>query len=292
MTTTRTLPMLAQSIDVTELPAYVKDNNYVAQLKADGHRLIVQVDEGIITVLNRRGMPKTSGVSHALLAQFEGFGPGRWLFDGELIGAQFVLFDAIALGDTLTPASTFTERYDVLRVLYERVWQPDPKIVILLPVAVTADEKLALIAQAEKEQREGIMLRHVNGVYWPGGRSPHLKKCKFTRDIDAIITAVGIDGKDNVEVSLIDPDNDRIVPIGRVTSIGKFTLENGKRVPPALLDVWEVRFLGTYNPTAPRLYQPRLMRKRTDKVMSECLIDQLDNTFIDRDLTEKTRADM
>lgn len=285
--TTRTVPMLAQSVDLSDLPRYIKDPQWVAQLKADGHRLIVSVDEGVVSVLNRQGQPKTTGISHKLMAEFEGFTTGLWLFDGELIGSQLVLFDMIAAASLLDPLAPFSKRYHALRTLCDEVWQPDPKVVALLPVAHSTYEKLALVAKAEAEQREGIMLRHVNGVY-RAGRSPHLLKCKFTREADCIITKVGVDGKENVEVSLLDPQRNRVVPVGRVTSIGK--RDNGK--PPALLEVWEVKFLYVVDPTAPRLYQPRLMRKRTDKEMSECLIDQLDHAYTDKDLSDKIRKEM
>lgn len=278
-------PMLAESIALDQLPEYVRNPEWVAQFKADGHRLLITVEEGAVTALGRNGQAKVSGLSHKLLGQFEAFDKGFWVFDGELIGSQLILFDIVHAGQYVDPKTPFGERYKVLETLYRDVWQPDPKVIGLLPVARTPDEKLKLVRQAENEQREGVMLRHVNGTYRSGARSSHLLKCKFTKEADCIVSALGVDGHDNVELALLDPAGDRVVRVGRASAIGK-------RPKPQVGDVWEVRFLYVVDPQAPRLYQPRLVRKRTDKDMSECLFGQLEHCYTDKDLADKVRSEM
>jgi hypothetical protein len=287
-------PMLAESIALTDLPTYIRDDQWVAQLKADGHRLLVQVEDGQVSALGRNGQPKMSGLSHKLLSQFEIFDQGKWVFDGELIGSQLVLFDLLYAGQYCTPDRPFSERYQVLTTLYFQVWKPDPNVVGVLGVATGADAKLALVREAEQEQREGVMLRHVTGQYRHGARSSHLLKCKFTKEADCIIYDLNTNGHENVELVLLDPEGkfppapgypEGILPVGSASAIGK-------RPKPEKLDVWEVRFLYVVDPDRPRLYQPRLMRKRTDKDLPECLVDQIATAFTDKNLADKVRAEM
>jgi ATP-dependent DNA ligase len=277
--------MLAESISLGDLPTYIRDDQWVTQLKADGHRLLIRIEDGKVEALGRNGQAKVSGLSHKLLGQFEIFDKGLWVFDGELVGSQLILFDVVHAASYCDPATPFTERYRVLSTLYKDVWKPDPAVIGLMPVAVGPDAKLAMVRSAEQEQREGVMLRHVGGTYRGGGRSPQLLKCKFVKESDCIILRVGDDGKDNVTLALLDPANDTVVEVGRASAIGK-------RPKPEPLDVWEVKYLYVVDPANPRLYQPRLVRKRTDKALAECLIDQIAGHYTDKDLADKVRENM
>jgi hypothetical protein len=286
--------MLAESITLADLPKYIRDDQWVAQLKADGHRLLINVEDGQVSALGRNGQPKMSGLSHKLLSQFEMFDKGKWVFDGELIGSDLVLFDLVYAASKCDPTTPFSERYFILKTLYQEVWKPDSSVITLLPVHAGADKKLALVRDAEQEQREGVMLRHNTGQYRSGGRSSHLLKCKFTKEADCIIYDTNTNGHENVELVLLDPEGKfpaaagypaGILPVGSASAIGK-------KPKPEKLDVWEVRYLYVVDQDRPRLYQPRLMRKRTDKDLPECLVDQIANAFTDKNLVDKVRSQM
>jgi hypothetical protein len=75
------------------------------------------------------------------------------------------------------------------------------------------------------------------------------------------------------------------LPVGSASAIGK-------KPKPEKLQVWEVRFLYVVDQDRPRLYQPRLMRLRTDKEIQECLVDQIANAFTDKNLADKVRSEM
>lgn len=278
-------PMLADSIKFDDLASYIVNPSWVAQLKADGQRLVVTVEDGVVSAIGRDGQEK-NGLTHKLLGQFEPFDVGRWVFDGEIISGQLHLFDLIEGGAHVTQLSPFSDRWLALSILYRELWKPDPAVVSLLPVAVTETEKLGLVQTAADEKREGIMLRNLNGQYLWGRRSSHLLKCKFTKEVDAIVLRVGDEGKENVTLGLIDPDGDRIVEIGRASAIGK-------KPTPQPMDVWEVTYLYVVAPENPRLYQPRLVRKRDDKELSECLFSQLDHAYTNKVIDlEKNRKKM
>lgn len=279
--------MLAESANIADLGRYVNDDMWWAQIKADGHRFLIEIEDGKVTVLNRAGMPKVTGVSPVILRCFEPFDEGHWIFDGELVGSRLLIFDLPVAGSLVGPKSDFQGRFHALQLLFSE-WQPDPTRVELLPCAKTPDEKLALAKSAQAEQREGIMLRHRALMYAPGRRSSMLLKVKFVKEADCIIHEIGSDGHDNVSLTLLDPERKYsgtgIVNVGNASAIGK-------KPKPQVGDVWEVRFLYVVDRAKPRLYQPRLMRKRTDKALHECLVDQIDNAFTDKDLQLKTRGE-
>lgn len=280
-------PMLAESANIADLPKYVNDDNWWSQIKADGHRFLIEIIDGKVSVLNRSGMPKTTGVSPVILRCFDPFDAGHWVFDGELVGSRLLIFDLPIAGALVGPNSTFEQRYRALQLLFNE-WQPEPTRVELLPCAKTPDEKLALAHTAQHEQREGVMLRHRSGVYAPGRRSSFLLKVKFVKEADCIISDVGTGGHDNVSLTLLDPKREYsrtgIVNVGSASAIGK-------KPKPEVGDVWEVRFLYVVDPKRPRLYQPRLIRKRDDKGLDECLIDQIALAFTDKELQLKNRSD-
>lgn len=278
--------MLADSIQSkADLPDFIRDDNWGESWKVDGDRFLVEVNDGVLVVYGRSGQPKVSNIPFAVLGEFQTTFPlGRWVFDGEMVGRQLILFDLPVAGELVTVNSPFADRYEALHLLMAE-WKPDPANIVALPVVRSAADKEAMLKEAQDQHREGVMFRHWGGLYKEGGRSRHLLKYKFVKECDAIISAVGVDGHENVVLSLLDLEGDgRIVEIGRASAIGK-------KPTPALGQVWEVNFLYVIDPIHPRLYQPRLMRLRTDKAMEECTFDQLADAYTDRNYTDKTRRD-
>lgn len=284
-------PQLALNIeDPKAIDSYIADPNFVMQLKADGDRYLVEVNDGQVMVFNRAGMPKVSNLSYSILAQFATFSTGLWTFDGEYVNNKLLLFDLVNAGSQCTPKTPFGERYFVLQHLMKQ-WQPDPTYVELLPIASTEVEKKAMYRQAKEDQREGVILRNVHGIYRPAMRHRDLIKVKFVSTIDAIITAVNQRGHENVTVSLIDPVKGAVVEVGSVSARGK---KGPDGQPPQEGEIWEIKFLYCVEPKAPRLYQPRLMRRRStlaeqdaktaEKYLHECLLDQLDNAYTNRNI--------
>ncbi len=90
---------------------------------------------------------------------------------------------------------------------------------------------------------------------------------KFVRELDAHVVEVATStGKQNAALAVYD-DEGNAVAIGKVSTIGKGSVKVG--------DVVEVRFLYT---VGDRLFQPRIVRVRTDKTGPECSARQLEGT--------------
>lgn len=280
----RIRPMLATGIDEAEFHALVADDDWIAQYKHDGDRLVVVIDDGAISVLNRQGEAKVRGITAALLAPFTALHRGRWIFDGERVDRVLVLFDLIDARsadhdavwvDATTP---FRRRYEVLAIALNAILDPSATIAdhgVVHTIAsnfVGASAKLRAYAQARTAQREGLILRDQRAPYDLGRRSTHLLKRKFTHTVDLVVSELAT-AKESATLTVSNALGDSIV-VGSASMIGKG--------PVVVGEVWEVEFLYVIDPAHPRMVQPRLLRRRTDKAAHECTIDQFAVTGTNR----------
>jgi ATP-dependent DNA ligase len=259
-------PMLAVTAEPGQLETYLTQDQYVAQLKLDGDRFVVQVVDGVVQVFNRQGVPKTSNVAESVLAPLRQLSEGRWVFDGEIIGRKLWLFDLLDAGGHLGADAEFRDRHTALTAVLSTL-KPDETSIGLLGYVSGTAAKRELLATAEADNREGIIFRDAEAAYQPGRRSSGLLRVKFLREVDAHVVEVATStGKQNAALAVYD-DTGTAVAIGRVSTIGKGTIKVG--------DVVEVRFLYT---VGDRLFQPRIVRVRSDKIGAECSARQLEGT--------------
>lgn len=260
--------MLAQEVDAAKLDRYIKSDEWIFQQKLDGERLLVTIENGEVLTFNRKGEPKGKAINPNVLREFIGMPEGVW-FDGELVGdvlanAVFWLFDlplapgAVALDDPLE------FRLDVLDSFFAG-WQPRPWV-RLLPRAESPSDKAVLAKRLEAAGAEGVMLKHRTSPYQPFHRSRWCLKAKYVKEIDCIVSRIGVDGKESACLAVVtqkgkaDP-----FEIGKCSLIGKPPVNVG--------DVVTVRYL--YATDDNRLYQPRLIRVRDDKAALDCDVSQL-----------------
>lgn len=267
-------PMLASVQSEEIVTRAMNDSSWMAQYKYDGDRVVIEVTNGEIRVLNRQGLEKTKNVGVDHLLPFSALHAGRWVFDGEVVGRTLVLFDLITVSDGkqswIDERIEFGRRYLVLKIIAKALGiphaekaSPDEPVVIA-PVAVSKNEKVLFLSNAISQQREGIILRHVCGPYESGRRSSTLIKHKLIKDADVIITDLHAT-KDSATLSVYGPDG-QLVEVGAASTIGKGAVTIG--------DVWVVTFLYVTDPLYPRLFQPRLVKMRSDKMATECTLDQ------------------
>jgi ATP-dependent DNA ligase len=267
-------PMLASVQPAEAVAAAMDSDDWCAQFKYDGDRVVIEIDNGEIRVLNRQGQAKVRNVGPAHLSPFSALHSGRWVIDGEVVGRTLVCFDLVVATDGVhtwaRESTTFPDRHHALVTLAEVLGIPavaaaaEGSPVVLAPIAVTAQTKADMLAAAVTEQREGIVLRHRGGTYESGRRSTTLVKHKLIRDADVVVTALH-PVKDSAELSVHDAAGN-LVQVGTASTIGRGAVEIGQ--------VWVVTFLYVSNPEHPRMVQPRLIRRRHDKAPAECLLDQ------------------
>lgn len=251
-------PQLATEIELQRVVRYVEDPNYAVEQKVDGHRLLLTNSSGHTEAIGRNGTryghDLPIGLRHLSI-------PEGWAVDGELVGSNLHLFDALPLDQSDLPLSA---RRDFLEQMVRIL---NSARVHVVPQAREVHDKARLIQRVIREHCEGVVIKHLDAGY-TFGRSDTWLKAKITATLDAIVLAVRDDGKESMALGVYD--HGTLVDVARASLIGK---ERRELILPG--DVVEVRYLYAADPDRPRLIQPRMLRKRRDKVASECSIDQL-----------------
>lgn len=268
-------PMLADEIGAqpTQLDRavqpFLSNPEWAVEQKVDGHRVLIEVVEGKVTAIGRDGQPKANEVPRRVLDEFRVFTTGTWVFDGELLGGVLYVFD-MPLVDIpaaqVTPGNPLRVRRQVLEGFFDK-WQPGPTV-RLLEQFRDPEDKAAAYLRFREANVEGVMLKDLGAKYRiDGRRSRGVLKAKFVNSLDCFVTDLNMGGKENAELSVFDGNGDQVM-IGRCSLLGKPAV--------AMWTVVEVRYL--YATADHRLFQPRLLRTRTDKTPDECLVTQLKYT--------------
>lgn len=276
------IPTLAEPLPESKLEKLLCDDNWRGEVKVDGERLLVHVDEGNVTPVNRKGATTTLP-SREIAQAFASLTSGTWAFDGEVVNYKFHVWDMPVAGTAIDPSQPYEQRRSVLEAFMSR-WDMGDSIK-LLPSYRGEAEKRDLLQRVRDHNGEGIMLKDVRAPYISGKRTDYIRKVKFWKSVDVIISDTRIDGKDNAMMQLICPGGEcghrkcnGLVPIGTVSTIGKGAVQKN--------DVFEVKFLYVVDRSEPRLYQPSILKKRDDKGLEECTIDQLDTCFTNKAVLE------
>lgn len=270
-------PMLAKQANVTDLGPYLTDSGWWMQQKLDGHRvmLVGGGPDAPPSTLTRNGTPYTRGLPAALRDVRLPGRPGQWVLDGELVGDVFYAFDVPITRDT-NMNYQLIDRYPELVSAVRWIGH---KNVRLVPMARFQEDKVRLAETALREGYEGLVLKRRHSQYVNGGRTDDWLKVKFVATVDCVVLGVRDDGKDSVRLGLHGPSSGafgtgvksrdvKLHDVGRASLIGK-----EKNGTIAVGDVIEVRYL--YVGAGNRLYQPTILKKRTDKKPEECTTGQL-----------------
>lgn len=255
-------PQLALEATVTSLEAFILDNNLAFEQKLDGNRVMLMFVDGAAPVPLTRGGRLYSKSIPKLVSDLR-MPEGTWVIDGELVNKAYWAFD-LPLSPATDATMSLRQRRAALLTLIKTLRLPG---LDLVPQAVTRDEKIALAKRALERNFEGLLVKRLDSRYHSGGRNDSWLKVKFTATVDVIVTDVRADGKDSVGYAVLDSKG-KLRDLGRASLIGK---EKQAQILPG--DVLEVRYL--YVGANGRLYQPTIMRKRTDKFANECTDAQL-----------------
>jgi bifunctional non-homologous end joining protein LigD len=261
------IPQLAKSAEVTSLESFIHDERWVMEQKLDGNRILL-MSPGMDmppTAITRNGNLYSKKIPTAV--QNFRFPEGEWVLDGELVGDTYWVFDMPvfpAPAGIPTPLPLWARRA-ALETFMDSVASPFR----LVPQAKDREDKIALADQALANNFEGLLLKKADSPYRSGGRTEEWLKVKFVSTADVIVMGVRTDGKDSVDLGLVNAeDRGAVIPVGRASLIGK---EKAGLIQMG--DVLEVRYL--YTGAGGRLYQPTILRKRTDKFPHECDTAQL-----------------
>lgn len=269
-------PMKISHASESQLSEVLYDPFWIMQQKMDGARVLArysQAREGGFEFLSSMGKPlKYAAATQHLDALREELDmlnhvldTREVVLDGELmLDGTFYVFDvpmfhsdAMLIG----PTTPLTAR---LRHLSGFMGLPTSEgLVRSLPVFQDISEKHDAFEQFKEAGVEGAIFKYGAGEYLTdGSRAKNQLKYKFVKDADVVILERDRMGTKNAILGVHD-DNRDLVEIGSCSMIGKPDLQPG--------DVALVKYLYW---TGAAMIQPRLVEQRTDKLPTECDLEQ------------------
>jgi bifunctional non-homologous end joining protein LigD len=112
---------LLNPIDESEALKLINDDNWCAQEKFDGRRLLLEKKGEAIHGINRRGL--IVGLPSPVVVAAQGFN-GDFILDGEGIGDRLHVFDMLALdGENLRSKSYQERTAALLNLLASAAWK-------------------------------------------------------------------------------------------------------------------------------------------------------------------------
>lgn len=259
------VPQLADTVPKMELAAHLDNPAWVAQRKLDGDRMAIRITDGTVEVLNRHGQPKTTNITAGIVATFSPLKTGTWAFDGEVVGQRLHLFDMPHADGYVDQHSGFDRRHAALEAAVGAL--DSPHVAVLSHTGGDPGAKRELLDQVKAEKGEGIILRRADAQYRHGTRGAGLLKHKFTNGAETFVHSVD-PTKESVTLAVRDRSG-VVRVVGKASTIGK---TEGRAFAQG--DVVEVEFAHVLDPANPVMVQPRITRRRTDKLADECSLDQ------------------
>ncbi len=237
------------------------DDNYAAQQKFDGKRIILAVDRSSITAHNRSGL--VCEISRNILdqaKQLQGIAP--LILDGEWLNQTkaFHAFDLLEVDGTDIKRLPFSERQDQLDRILSIAGLPSIQSV---RTEYRQAGKLTLLQTIHDHNLEGVVLKAKHSPY-KVGRQPDQFKYKFTAVSSFVIT--GLNEKQSVSLGAFD-ENHRLVNCGDVKIRNRyFKVSEGMII--------DVRYMHAFRQSH-LVYQPRMIAIRDDLQPEACTLSQL-----------------
>lgn len=237
-------PMLLTAADETMLGKFLKDDDWVAQQKMNGKRIVIERHNGTTVGYNRKNQecPIPQTVVKDLSDQ------ENLLLDGEMVGGVFHVFDALVLENKPVVGHSYTKRCDLLVDFFN---DNSFDYIKRVPHAFGLKGKKNLVDQLQKENQEGIVFKHVDAAYTPGKIENLAKaiavKIKFYREDS--FEVISWNQKSSIEIGAYDK-NGNLVSVGNVTVPAKYAKQ--------IVNGYVVRVRYLYATKANQLFQPVL----------------------------------
>jgi bifunctional non-homologous end joining protein LigD len=166
---TGVLPQLLNPVEEADVDRLVADDEWWAQPKFDGRRVLVLKEASTVTGTNRTGL--TIALPEPVAAAVSSVPADRCLLDGELVGDVYHCFDLLNVGGEDLRDEPYARRYDAALDLVDAVPHDALRYA---ETAVTAARKRQLVDRLRREDAEGVVFKRRLARYThgrPAGRS-------------------------------------------------------------------------------------------------------------------------
>jgi bifunctional non-homologous end joining protein LigD len=256
-------PQLLNPIERDQIEPYLLDDSWIGQVKFDGERVMVRATRTCVEGINRKGQVRPLPLELVTVIQDLPLGDRPTVIDGELIGTYYCAFDLLMHDGEDLCAQTTLQRHARLSALIG----PAPNPIHLARCAESTQEKRAMLARAEADGEEGMVLKRKTAPYTPGrpNSGGDALKAKFCETASCRVAAVHGDRR-SIALEVIDGT-------GAWIGVGNCTVPPNQPVP-AQAAIVEVRYL-YFTGLGGSLVQPVLLHARTDIDAAECHLNQL-----------------
>ena len=264
---TGNLPQLLNAVDEVELLALLSDDSIVMQEKMDGVRAMLQLQNGKITLSNRKGLeiPCPERIAQTILAA-QSQGLKQFILDGELIGNTFHGFDALEIDGVCVRSTGFSKRFEKAQAIFNLMRDIDGDVIKAVHV-MSYGEKKAWFERFKTQGAEGVVLRNAQATYKVGrpNSGGDALKFKFVDTATVRISKVS-EGKRSVSMEVLT-EKDQWIDVGNVT------IPSNQDIP-TVGELAEVRYL--YRTSAEgALFQPVFLGTRNDLAEDDAKESQL-----------------
>ena len=253
--------VLLNPIGQDEAEKLIDNDDWTIQHKLDGVRFMLGKEAAGRSPygINRKG--KRVSVPTVIWNVVTNF-DDSFFIDGELIGETFHVFDILEYRGECLRKKSLIERMKYLKTLFKYI---ESENIIRTPIYVKKEEKREAYENLIKENKEGVVFKHIDAHYNVGrpASGGNYLKYKFYSTCSCIVT--DINKKRSAAIGLYK--GKKLVKAGNVTIPVNFDVPN-------VGDVVEVKYLYARKQSG-ALYQPIYLGKRTDINPEECQQTQL-----------------
>lgn len=263
--------MLLNEIPVERAAQLIEDNDWLLQPKWDGIRCRIGkvTGSGEVGAISRTGRPIT--LPWPIVEFVSSSFPQTVVFDGELVGESYVVFDLLKEGEQCYWERTAEYRSQSLAALFKKL-EGQARPVSPTVTAYTREQKANLYRALLATGVEGSVFKHKAWAYTAGRSSNHALgialKYKFVH------SASVISGGQRANVSARTGEQKRSVTMHLFdgTAVGSVTIPPNKAIPPKG-QVVEVRYLYRHD-IGGDLVQAVYLHPREDVKPEDCTAKQ------------------
>jgi bifunctional non-homologous end joining protein LigD len=236
---------------IADLKHIINDNNWCAQEKYDGKRMLLRQVNGSVIAINRSGLE--CGAPEDVLNDLNSYTHNtETVIDGECIGDEFYAFDCLVKHGEDLRSEPYLDRYAALLELL-----PDSSYILVSPIVIRFKQKF--VDNLRAAGKEGAVFKRLDAPYKPGRPNSGGSQFKYKFVESATVSVIEINTKRSVQIAVMN-DREYSVPVGNVTIPPNYDI-------PSVGDFVEVEYLYAYRGGS--LYQPVYKGIRDDKTEAD-----------------------
>jgi bifunctional non-homologous end joining protein LigD len=236
----------------------LNDDDWVMQEKHDGWRTMIQKELTGVSASNKKGL--SVAIPQSVADKFNHLSVEA-LFDGELIGEEYHIFDLLMLNGKNVRDKSVIERLEMLKNL-----EVSSMVTPTYYTSNAKSQKFEELKRDKKTKREGVVFKKKDAKYVPGrpASGGNQRKYKFMEESTMVVLSHN-DTKRSIGVGVYD-ENKNMIPLGNVTIYANQDI-------PAIGAIVEIRYMHCFEGGS--IYVSSLKCERPDQDESDCILSQI-----------------